>query len=351
MYPGDDVWRYLWEGYIQLQGFSPYHLPPDATQLLPYRTEWWHLLNHPDVSAIYPPVAQWGFRLLAAISPSVILFKLAFVIADLAVCWLLYRRFGYQKTLLYAWNPLVIYAFAGGAHYDSWFILPLVASWFFFDRKKRINWSMSALLLGISVAIKWMSLPILIFLVWQAWRRVNWRLALLVFVIGLLPLIISTIPFCRQGSCPLIPTGSDFVSQGRSAEFLPYLLSFIWEGARGTNWIYLLLLALAVIFLLGKAKQFQQFAEGYFFALLIISPIVHAWYFTWIIPFAVATQNLGVRLVSLSGFLYFLLPYRQALGDSSWYLSNWERYSLWLPFICGYFWTILRKNSETSPHV
>lgn len=339
MYPSDDVWRYLWEGYIQLQGFSPYHLPPDAIQLLPYRTEWWHLLNHPGVSAIYPPVAQWGFRLLAAISPSVILFKLAFVIADLAICWLLCRRFGFQKTLLYAWNPLVIYIFAGGAHYDSWFILPLVASWFFFDRKERINWSMSALLLGISAAIKWISLPILIFLVWQAWRRVSWRLTLLVSAIGLLPLIISAIPFCQQGECPLIPTGSDFVVQGRSAEFLPYLLGFLGEEARSVNWIYFLPLALVVIFLLNKTKQFQQFAEGYFFALLIFSPIVHAWYFTWIVPFAVATQNLGVRLASLSVFCYFLLPYRQALGDSSWYLSNWERYWLWLPFICGYFWT------------
>ncbi|NEN95466.1 MAG: glycosyl transferase family 2, partial [Moorea sp. SIO3I7] len=96
MYPGDDVWRYLWEGYIQTLGFSPYHLPPNAAELIPYHTEWWSLINHPTVSAIYPPVAQLGFRLLALIDLKVWLFKIAFILADLLICWLLSRRFGYQ---------------------------------------------------------------------------------------------------------------------------------------------------------------------------------------------------------------------------------------------------------------
>ncbi|MEL6383151.1 MAG: glycosyltransferase family 2 protein [Cyanobacteria bacterium J06626_18] len=69
MYPGDDIWRYLWEGYIQTQGFSPYAQPPDADILVPLRTEWWGLMNHPNVSAIYPPIAQFGFRLLASKCP------------------------------------------------------------------------------------------------------------------------------------------------------------------------------------------------------------------------------------------------------------------------------------------
>jgi len=88
MHPGDDIWRYLWEGYIQTLGFSPFHLPPLAPELAPYRTEWWSLINHPTVSAIYPPITQLGFRGLAAIAPSVLIFKLGFVGADVGVCWL-----------------------------------------------------------------------------------------------------------------------------------------------------------------------------------------------------------------------------------------------------------------------
>jgi hypothetical protein len=46
---------------------------------------------------------------------------LLFVAADLLVAGLLARLAGFQAAAWYAWNPAVIYAFAGGAHYDSFF--------------------------------------------------------------------------------------------------------------------------------------------------------------------------------------------------------------------------------------
>ena len=348
MYPGDDVWRYLWEGYIQLQGLSPYDLAPDAVTLIPYRTEWWEFINHPHISAIYPPISQLGFRLLAAIDPNVILFKSAFILVDLGVCWLLSRRFGYVKTLLYAWNPLIIYSFAGGAHYDSWFLLPLVGAWFLYDRKQIPNFRISALLLGISAAIKWISLPLLAFIVWQALRRVGFRLAAIAAVLGLLPIILSSVPFCYQGQCRLIPTGSEFVVRGRSAELFPNLVALIWPASNQINWIYLIPLAIIGIYLLISIKIFENFALGYFFSLLILSPVVHSWYFTWLVPFAVPTQNLGIKLVSLSSFLYFVLQYNLALGGTEWKLNAFERFMLWFPLLYGYFWTIfnLEKRKE-----
>ena len=355
MHPGDDVWRYLWEGYIQTQGFNPYELAPNATELIPYRTEWWSLINHKGVSAIYPPITQLGFRSLAIFKPSLILFKIAFVVADILVCWLLTRRFSYSQSTLYAWNPLVIYSFAGGAHYDSWFILPLVAAWLALkpNKNKRYLFSStifllvgSAFLIGIATAVKWISLPILSFLTWQAWRKFGWQLALLVIIAGFLPLLITALPFCQSDSCSLIPTSSNFVSHGRSAELFPHLLSKMWKPALKSNAIFALPLGLAVLFLFWKARNFQQFSEGYFFALLSLSPIVHAWYFTWIIPFAVATQNLGIRLLSLSAFVYFALPHRQALGIYNWYLTETERFWLWSPFVIGYLWSVSRKSKQ-----
>ena len=363
MYPGNDIWRYLWEGYLQNRGFSPYHFPPNATELVHLRPEWWPLINHPDVSAIYPPIAQFGFRALAAIHLNVVVFKLAFILADVLICWLLTRKYSYKKVTLYAWNPLVIYSFAGGAHYDSWFILPLVAAWVLFENKiedrnqKQINtpfldrpekpsdyWVVIALLIGISVAVKWMSLPILGFVVWQAFRKVNLKQAIVVLICGLLPFVISAIPFCDLETCPLIPTSSGFVSHHRSAEFLPYLLGLFWQKSRETNSFYAYPLVFVFILLLWRAKSFQYFVENYFLALLTLSPIVHAWYFTWVIPFAVVTQNLGVRLISISTFVYFMLLYRYALGDSSWSLTDGERIWLWLPFLLGWLWTITRKK-------
>ena len=184
-----------------------------------------------------------------------------------------------------------------------------------------------------------MSLPILGFLAWQALRRVSLKLAIIVLICGFLPLSLSAIPFCHSGECPLIPTGSVFVSHGRSAELIPHLVSLIWEESRRANWIYLFPLGFAGVLLLWRARHFRQFAEGYFLALLTISPIIHAWYFTWAVPFAVATGNLGVRLVSISAFVYFALQYRQALGNYDWYLTSEERLWLWLPFVVGWWWS------------
>lgn len=375
MYPGDDIWRYLWEGSIQNLGFSPYDFPPDAIALIPHRPEWWSQINHPSTTAIYPPLTQLGFRLLAAINPSVLLFKLSFIVADLLTCWLLSRRFGNLSATFYAWNPLILYSFAGGGHYDAWFVLPLVAAWLvldspaatadpganfmhslrvaFADEDEELEppppstqkippwrWLASAFLLGLSTAIKWMSLPLLGFLAWQAFRKTGLKLAALVVLCGLLPMVVLALPFCHGSECPLIPTGSVFVSHGRSAELVPYLLGKFWNASRKANWIYLIPLGAIGLAMLWKIRHFRPFAEGYFFVLLALSPIVHAWYFTWLIPFAVASRNLGTYWLSLSAFVYFALPHRQALGNSTWFLSETERLWLWLPLLLGGLWTV-----------
>ncbi|MGF1493680.1 MAG: glycosyltransferase [Microcoleaceae cyanobacterium] len=367
MYPGDDIWRYRWEGHIQNLGFSPYQLPPMAAELEPYRTSWWELINTTDTSAIYPPVAQFGFRILAAITPSVLLFKSAFVAADLAICVLLSHRFGYQKTLIYAWNPLVLYSFAGGGHYDSWFLLPLVAAWMFSSQKK---WSWPSVLIGLSIAIKWVSLPILGFWAWLQLPR--FRVAIAVGFLGLLPFVLSAAPFCNLENCYLIPVNSNFVTRGHSAELFPYLLRQVFPQVPDRNYIYAIPLVLVLLGLLtwdfwqhsisrfglqlksDLSTRFLHLSQAYFTALLVLSPIVHAWYFTWLVPFAVATQNLGVRWVSVSAFIYFELQRDNALENYSWQLSPVERTILWSPFVLGTLWTILRSRKvsrldNTSP--
>ncbi|MEL6228431.1 MAG: glycosyltransferase family 2 protein [Cyanobacteria bacterium J06627_3] len=345
MYPGDDIWRYLWEGYIQLQGFSPYDFAPTADILEPLRTEWWDQINNAFASAIYPPLTQLGFRSLANIAVSVPLFKAAFAVADLMVCWLLSRRFGYGATLLYAWNPMIIYSFAGGGHYDSWFVLPLVMAWLWFERpdnptkRPPLTYLGSALLVGISIAVKWISLPVLAFLVWHGLRRGRIGIALLSGITGLLPIVLTAVPFCSPASCPLVRFGSSFVKNGRSAELIPHLVAQLWEPSLSANWLYAFPLALVVLWLLLRANSFHKFTEWYLIGLMVISPIVHFWYLSWLMPFLVVSRNLGSRLVSLSAYVYFILQYQLSIGDYSWYLPGVLRHWLWWPFVLGVLWS------------
>ena len=165
---------------------------------------------------------------------------------------------------------------------------------------------------------------------------------------------ISALPFCADGTCPLIPVSSTFVSHGRSAELLPYVAGWLWPITRDANWIYGCPLALATLILLFKSRHFLAFTERFFVLLLVMTPIVHAWYFTWVVPFAAVTRNWGIRLASLSAFIYFLLPHRQFLGNDDWLLSPPERIVLWLPFLLGLVYTAWqsmsrRGNSGSAP--
>ncbi|MBT9311128.1 glycosyltransferase family 2 protein [Leptothoe kymatousa] len=346
MYPGNDIWRYLWEGYVQLQGFSPYDFSPMADVLKPLRTEWWDQINHPYASAIYPPVTQFGFKTLARIGLWVPLFKAAFAAADLAVCWLLSRRFGHRATLLYAWNPLVLYSFAGGGHYDSWFVLPLVMAWLWFDRPGAaadtlppFTYLGSAFFVGISIAVKWISLPVLAFVVWHALRRGRIATALGSGILGLGPVVLAAVPFCSPTSCPLVKFGSSFVVTGRCSELIPYIVEQLWEPSRWANWLYAFPLALVVVWLLLRAHTFHKFTEWYLIFLMVISPIIHFWYLSWLMPFLVFSRNLGIRLISLSAYVYFTLLYMSAQEDYSWILPEAQRHILWWPFVLGIAWS------------
>ncbi len=341
MYPGNDIWRYLWEGYIQLQGFSPYDYAPNALELEALRTSWWWQINHSDVSAIYPPLTQLGFRVLAWFSPSVLLFKSAFVVADLGVCVLLVRLFGLERSLIYAWNPVILYSFAGGGHYDSWFVLPLVlAGYVLFEFCEQVipnsKLAIAAICLGLSIAIKWISLPVLGFLVWRSYRQSGYRLALAMLMLGVAPFVFSSLAFCATSSCQLIPTSSSFVINGRYCEFIPYFLGRIWTGSRTSNSIFAIPLGLGTLWLLFRKRDYYSFTQAYFFLLLVISPIIHFWYFTWIVPFGIAQRNLGVKLLAISSLVYFMLAYRLAASSNLFRLTIPETLLLWLPFVIGY---------------
>lgn len=127
-YPvGNDVYRYIWEGYIQNFGFNPYQLSPDDPALTPLiqgpMASIWPPINHKDLSAAYPPLTMLLFRLLSGISPTPIMFKTAMVGFDLCLLGLMiaivrWRKVPPRRLFWYATNPLVLVYVAGEAHLD-----------------------------------------------------------------------------------------------------------------------------------------------------------------------------------------------------------------------------------------
>ena len=81
----DDLYRYLWDGRVQLHGVHPYAHAPEDQALAGLRDEHWERVNHPEVKTIYPPLAQGTFLVLAAVGAGPLGVKLTMGLLDFGV--------------------------------------------------------------------------------------------------------------------------------------------------------------------------------------------------------------------------------------------------------------------------
>jgi hypothetical protein len=70
--PGDDIYRYIWEGRLILERINPYLHAPDAERLIALRDYLWEAVEHKSITAIYPPLAEWLFAAMTWIGGSVL---------------------------------------------------------------------------------------------------------------------------------------------------------------------------------------------------------------------------------------------------------------------------------------
>jgi alpha-1,6-mannosyltransferase len=121
-----DVYRYVWDGRVQLSGINPYRFVPADPALQALRDDaiFPHINRADTARTIYPPMAQVVFQAVARVSNSVTAVKLAMVGFEALACWAVLRllaraRLPGERLLIYAWNPLAIWAFAGNGHVDA----------------------------------------------------------------------------------------------------------------------------------------------------------------------------------------------------------------------------------------
>lgn len=121
-----DMYRYVWDGKVQNAGISPYLYIPDDPALAKLRDAaiYPHIGRVEYARTIYPPTAQLVFRLVAAISPTVLAMKaamLGFELLGIGAIIAVLGRVGLprERVLIYAWNPLTVWSFAGNGHADA----------------------------------------------------------------------------------------------------------------------------------------------------------------------------------------------------------------------------------------
>src|SRR5882672_8783456 len=204
MPPGadDDVHRYVWDGRVQRLGYNPYLVVPNDPSVKHLHTPETRNLNNAYLPSPYPPGAQLFFRAVTAIQESTFALKVAFVVCEFAIVFVLLdvlrcTRQGAHLVLAYAWNPLLAIEVAGSGHVDIVGALLLVLSAAALVRRWRAT---AAVGLGLAVAVK--LLPIVLLPLY--WKRVRIRdAALAAVVVGLL-----YVPFLKHGRIPIGSLGT-----------------------------------------------------------------------------------------------------------------------------------------------
>jgi hypothetical protein len=351
----DDVYRYIWDGRVVGAGLNPYALAPEAPELAPLRDDLWTAMSHRDVPTVYPPLAQALFALSARLPAPVYALKAILALLDLGACALLLMLAGrwnvpLERTIWYAWNPLVTVEIAGMGHVDGLGVALVILA------TTLLAWPGRHLLsaaLAAAGAVLAKLVPVLAVPIWarQTGRSGSFAaLALALSLAGLIPVFWST-------SGP--PPG--LVEYGVSWEFNGPLFEPLWRiidradvhgpaqagldrlkelTGRSEPWDHLyhynypqfwakILLSLGLLIsllLVWRTRETLPGLRRVFGSVVIFSATVYPWYALWVLPWAALSRDRA--WLSLSALLF--LSYLPQFLDIP--LFPWVHALIWLPF-------------------
>lgn len=345
----DDIYRYLWDGHVLLEGVNPYAHPPEDEALASIRTEWHGAINHPHVPTIYPPFAQLLFGLVNVAGGTILATKLVWLGFDLGCAALLQRiatrtgRNPARVLVWYLWSPLLIVETAWSAHFDAvglFFVTALIAVAAGRRGDGRTGspapdpssrgrflraWKRPAILgsvLGLATLVKLApaaALPALA-------RRYGFR-AVAAFAALC---AVFYLPFAGAGVSALtggLRTYARHWSANEGAFSLVLNLAGDPVAARAAVAVMVLAVAGYTAWKRFSVERALLWILG---AGLLLSPTVHPWYVLWVLPMAALRGHAPFLLAGGLAFLgYWGLASYEATGI--WPQPGWNRAAMWLP--------------------
>lgn len=354
--PGDDLWRYQWEGKIQWAGFNPYVHAPDDPKLEPVRAEFpaWQKINHRDFRAIYPPGAELIFAGLSGVSDRPLLYKLLFTGADLGTLAVLLLLFGgtsrYANAAWYAWNPLVVYSFAGAAHFDSLMILPMTTgilclTLFEAATDSRRKWFLAlaaSVAFGLAISVKLVPVLLLLTCVFA----LGFRAIALSVSVGI-PALLSTL--YGYPKIDIWESLGRFVHVTRLNDLFWWLIEeTVWPNPHQKNYHYNVIVIVCVV--LVSLLFWRNWKRGMIWAFgiaLILSPVLHPWYCTWILPLAAWRRAYTWFVFSITLFAYFLF-WNERLFLLPWHAEPWMRAIIIVPALATAILSCLAQRTQRA---
>jgi hypothetical protein len=253
-----------------------------------------------------------------------LIFKLAWVAADLLAAWLLSRLAaeGPERrlaTFLYLWSPLLLVEVAWSGHFETVGIAAMLGAVVVI----RSNAWAGGALLGLGAAIKFAPLAA----VPALWRRRGLVPALAALAVPAL----LTIPYAAVG--PRLFAGLRTYAD-------------IWEFNPGVYGVLRLLpgpadlgrwIGAAVVVSIALVAAYRRWGLGRTLywtigAGLLLSPTIHPWYVLWVLPFACLYRGTG--WIVFTGTVFLAYAGRDAyLASGDWPEPLWLRVLIHAPIL------------------
>ncbi len=340
----DDIYRYVWDGRVQLAGINPYRYAPDAAELEPLRDALHAEINHPQIPTIYPPLAQLFFAMVAAVRESPSAIKLALTALDVGLCLLIaglltVRNMDPRRVVLYAWHPLPLVEIAGSGHIDILGIFFVMAALYALFTARSAMAAASLAAAALAKLVPALLLPIF-------WLHTGphepRRLRNLWGLRGRAPL--WAFPLCMLvGFAPYAELGGDLFT-GLSTylghwHFNDFAYSAIRSAlapvdptaATHARWLCALLLGIALIQTLRQTTDPLRAAYWSLGAYALLSPTLHPWYLLWILPFMPFFPSAAWTLLAGLVFLAYEVLIDYSLSGI-WLEKSWVRWAQYTPF-------------------
>ncbi len=309
LWHSDDVNRYVVEGRQILAGQNPYAVPPAdlaARALVPEGIA--RRVNHPEMTAIYPPLALASHAGVAALSPTPAAFTHAAWIATVAglllVLALLERESLYPAHILAAaWNPVLPLFAVGEAHNDVFMAVVLAAALLLLAHDRRrlsiVAATAACLLKPFAVA----ALPVVLSA--DRWRR--WWLVPILAAAAFAPFVLAGPGIFES----LVAFGGDMHFHGALEPLVreaarASLPETLVEPAVRAALAALLVAGLAWLWIRRGGAPAPTLTVRALAVVLLCSPTLHPWYFIALVFFLPFARTWALPLWTACAPVYWL---------------------------------------------
>lgn len=329
----DDIYRYVWDGRVQLAGIDPYRFVPldpalaglrDSALFPPGRPP---MINRPDVPTLYPPGAQVWFVVVAALTPAswaLTVLRLGAAAAVVATTGVVGRWLGPDRgrALLYGANPLIMIEAANAGHLDA--LVALAVAGVGWSAVRRRHW-LAGVLLGLAASVK--LVPLLLVPVFL--RRGRWRTSLTAVIMtaaGYLPHLLVV------GSLVLGYLPGYWAEEGYGGTRRFALLGWVPVQLR-TAVAMIAAAVLATVAFLRSAREPVLITCCWLYgASILVATPVYPWYAMPLVVLALMARRPEWLAVWVAGYAAFVfdhslaaqtISYGLALSTVAW--AGWQR--------------------------